>query len=172
MTKHTLHILLLTSLAVAACGSDGDDAKPSADKPATTKPAAERSAAPYGTYVRRVTRKDLARTQSQRDEYGPNQHLPPAGGYRLVIAEGAAQDVLKATDPGDFTVGMDISAAKGVLDLTSYVDPAKAAFCGAEVPAKASYSFDAKGSTLVLRPEKADPCADRDSILTGTWQKR
>jgi hypothetical protein len=56
--------------------------------------------------------------------------------------------------------------------LTSYVDPARASFCGAEVPAKASYAFDVRGSRLELRPEKDDPCADRDSILTGTWRQR
>lgn len=173
MAKYTLHIslVLFVSLVLAACGSDDDDDEPNADKAATTQ-AVERSEAPYGTYVREVTREDLARTDSKREEYGPNQQLPPVGRYRLVIAKGAAQDVLKATDPGDFTVAMDISAAEGIIDLTSYVDPATASFCGAEVPAQVSYTFDARGSTLVLQPKKDDPCADRDSILTGTWRKQ
>jgi hypothetical protein len=99
-----------------------------------------------------------------------HQQLPPEGEYRLVIAKGAGQDVLKATDPGGFTVAMDMRAAGEIVDLTSYVDPSKASFCGPEVPAPAQYAFKAESSVLSLEPSEDDPCADRDSILTGTWR--
>lgn len=118
-----------------------------------------------------MTDADLARTADTRDEHGPNQEQPPAGQYRLVIAKGASQDVLKATDPEDFTVAMDVSSDASVLRLTSYVDPSVASFCGPEIPMQASYSFQANESELVLKPRADDPCADRDSILTGTWKK-
>jgi hypothetical protein len=164
---HTTVMMAALALAVTACGGD-DDSEPASEKPAGTT-AAKTSAAPYGTYVREVTKRDLARTDEARDEAGPHQQLPPAGEYRLVIAKGAGQDVLKATDPGGFTVAMDMDAADEVVELTEYVDPSKASFCGPEVPAAANYAFKAESSTLSLEPRADDPCADRDSILTGTW---
>ena len=170
MTYRT-HITTITAalvLLAAGCGDD-DDSEPASEKAAATT-AAEASAAPYGTYVRTVTKKDFARTADLRDEYGPHQQLPPEGEYRLVIAKGAGQDVLKATDPGGFTVAMDMRAAGEIVDLTSYVDPSRASFCGPEVPAPASYSFKTESSALSLEPSQDDPCADRDSILTGTWR--
>jgi len=87
-----------------------------------------------------------------------------------VIAKGAAQDVIKLTGPDGFTIDMDMTVNAGALRLTSYVDPARASFCGPEIPAQATYSFKAAATSLQLRP-KGDPCADRDSTLTGTWAK-
>ena len=83
-------------LAVATgCGSDDDSE--SSDATATTA----QSSAPYGTYVRTMSKSDLARTAAIRDESGPNQETPPTGRYRLVIAKGAAQDVIKVIDLTD-----------------------------------------------------------------------
>jgi hypothetical protein len=65
---------------------------------------------------------------------------------------------------------MDMRAAGEIVDLTSYVDPSKASFCGPEVPAAARYALKAERSILGLEPREDDPCADRDSILTGTWR--
>jgi hypothetical protein len=167
MTYRVPAFLVAAALAAAGCGSDG-----STDKPATSgsTAAAQTGAAPYGLYVRTMTRQDLARTAAHRDEHGPNQSAPPTGRYRLVIAKGAAQDVIKVTDPEGFTIDMDMTAASGSMRLTSYVDPSRASFCGPEVPAPATYSFKASSSSLQLQPSD-DPCADRDSMLTGTWSK-
>src|SRR4051794_37325409 len=124
-------IVALSALTAAGCGSDS-----SSDKPATSgSKAAEASGAPYGLYVRTVTKQDIARTAGHRDEHGlnPAAAAPPTGRYRLVIAKGAAQDVIKVTDPKGFTVDMDMNIVPGTLKLTSYVDPAKGAFCGPEV---------------------------------------
>ena len=157
---------LTAAAALAACG--GNDEK--APTTAAAQPAATSSGV-YGTYHRRVTRADVARTASHRSEAGPNQETPLAGIYRLTIARGSAQDVLKATDPEDFVTAMDVTLdGGGLLRATSYVDPAQGAFCGPEIPAPATYSFQAATTSLQLRPT-ADPCADRDSMLTGSWAK-
>ncbi len=177
MTNRPLYLMLTAALALtgAGCGSDDDKADtaptPAAKAPATTKAAA---AAPYGIYMRTMTKADLARTAKLRDEHGPNQQTPPPGRYRLVIAKGAGQDVLKVNMPGaadDFTVGMDVSAEPSSLFLSDYVDPSKGAFCGPEIPAAVGYKVARSGDTLRLAPESSDPCADRDSILTGTWKQ-
>ncbi len=170
MTTRNLSIILTSAcVAILGCGSDDEQARPAAERPPTaTAPAAT---APYGTYVRQVSQQDLARTAELRGEYGPNQQLPPRGRYRLVIAQGAGQDVLKAVDPEGFTIAQDITAQGRRIRLTSYVDPAKASFCGPEIAAQAEYAASANGDELVLKPASPDPCADRDSILTGTWRK-
>jgi hypothetical protein len=160
---------LATTLVVAACGAD-DKKTPTAPAAPAAKPAGS-AASVYGTYHRRVTRADIARTSSHRDESGPNQEIIPAGLYRLTIARGTGQDVLKAADPTDFVIAMDITLdGSGVLRATSYVDPSQGAFCGPEIPAPARYSYTSQGGELVL-DAKGDPCADRDSILTGRWTR-
>jgi hypothetical protein len=156
-------IVVAAALVASGCGGN--------NKPASSgSTATKTSAAPYGLYVRTVTKQDIARTANHRDEHGPNQSTPPPGRYRLVIAKGAAQDVIKLTGPDGFTIGMDMNVVPGNLRLTNYVDPTKGAFCGPEIAAQASYAFKAAASSLQLAP-KGDPCADRDSMLTGTWSK-
>jgi hypothetical protein len=160
------------SIGAAACGGSDEQAASTSGAAATA--AATPSGPPkavYGTYERRVTRADLERTASIRDESGPNQELPLAGIYRLTIARGTSQDALKATDPEQFVVGMDVALdASGGLRATSYIDPAQGAFCGPQIPAPADYSYVARGGQLELHAKK-DPCADRDSILTGVWKR-
>jgi hypothetical protein len=164
--QHHLSMCLLVfaaTAAVAACGSG--------DKPgAAGAPASGRAQAPYGTYTRDVTKRDIARTAKLRGPYGPNQEAPGAGPYRLVIAKGAAQDVLKVTGPDGTTVGMDIVIDHGDLLLTNYVSD-EAAFCGFEYPVVARYAFNARGATLTLKPRHPDRCPDRDSLLTGDWRR-
>jgi hypothetical protein len=158
-------IIVAAALVAGGCGGSSND------KPATSgSTAAQATATPYGLYVRTVTKKDIARTAGHRDEHGPDQSTPGTGRYRLVIAKGAAQDVIKVTGPDNFTIDMDMKAVPGALHLTSYVDPSRAAFCGPEVPAQATYTFKAAASSLQLAPN-GDPCADRDSTLTGSWVK-
>src|SRR5262245_39925260 len=93
--------LVAVAVVAAGCGSSNDKAATSASTTAQAK-----SSAPYGVYVRTMTKKDLARTADHRSEYGPNQSIPPTGRYRLVIAKGASQDVIKVTDPKGFMVDM------------------------------------------------------------------
>jgi hypothetical protein len=163
--------IVAAALVAGGCGSNSSN-----DKPATSgsTAASQTSAAPYGLYTRTVTKKDIARTAARRDEHGPNQSTPGTGRYKLVIARGASQDVIKVTGPDGFTIDMDMNVVPGSLKLTSYVDPSRASFCGPEVPAQATYSFKAvaraRASSLQLQPNE-DPCADRDSLLSGTWSK-
>jgi hypothetical protein len=165
MSNRVPPIILVAALVAGGCGGGNDD------KPASSgSSATEAAKAPYGLYVRTVTKRDIARTAKFRDEHGPDQSTPSPGRYRLVIARGAAQDVIKLTGPDGFTIDMDMNVAAGDLRLTSYVDPNRASFCGPEVPAAATYSFRAAATSLQLRP-KGDPCADRDSMLTGSWAK-
>jgi hypothetical protein len=162
---HRLPPLILAATALAATGCGGSK------HASTTSSAAPSGAkAPYGLYVRMVTKHDIARTAKLRDEHGPNQSAPGPGRYRLVIARGAVQDVIKVTGPDGFTIDMDMTVKPGALRMVSYVDPNRASFCGPEVPEQATYSFHAAGASLQLRPQ-GDPCADRDSTLTGTWAK-
>src|SRR5205809_4002023 len=123
MSNRVPPILLVASLVAGGCGSSSSNDKPAKSGSAATSA----SQAPYGLYVRTVTKQDIARTAKHRDEHGlnPSESAPPAGRYRLVIAKGAAQDVIKVTDPTGFTVDMDMSVVPGSLRLTSYVDPAK-----------------------------------------------
>ena len=166
MTHRVPTFIVAAALVTGGCGGGS-----STDKPASSgSPATKAVAAPYGLYVRTVTKQDIARTAKLRDEHGPHQSTPGAGRYRLVIAKGAGQDVIKVTGPDGLTIGMDMDVDPGSLRLTSYVDPAKGAFCGPEIAAQASYAFKVAASSLQLQPHN-DPCADRDSVVTGTWAK-
>jgi hypothetical protein len=156
--------IIATALAAAGCGDSGD-------KPASTAPTATVARAPYGLYTRTVTKNDLSRTAKLRDEHGPEQMLPPAGRYRLAIAKGGTHDVIKVTDPTGFTVDMYMNVKPSVLQLTSYVNPHRASFCGPEAPEHATYSFRSAAGSLTLSPRTSDGCADRDSLLTGRWAK-
>src|SRR3954471_20746016 len=166
MSNRVPPFIVVAALLVGGCGGSSNNNTPASSGSA----AATASEAPYGLYVRTVTKKDIARTTGHRDEHGPDQSTPGTGRYKLVIAKGAAQDVIKVTGPDGFTIDMDMNVAPGSLRLTSYVDPSRASFCGPEVPAPATYTFKSAASSLQLQPD-GDPCADRDSMLTGTWSK-
>jgi hypothetical protein len=169
-THRTLAPLAALALSLAACG--GDDPKPT-----TVKPAAKpESAMPYGTYTRTVTRRDIARTSKMRaaakQEGGPDQELPRAGESRLVISKSEAGDIIDSIGSDGFKIGVYASAADGVLNIEDYVDPTKGSFCGPEVPAKATYRYEVDGNRLSIEASPPDPCADRDTVLAGTWDKQ
>lgn len=164
---------LTAGLAVAGCGSDDDD---------TSTPAAQQDTAPVtvtaeaaavpadllGTYERRVTRADIERTANVRNESGPNQQAPPAGRKRLVI-DGTT---IRFEDPAEtppFVIEQSISATNSEVSIEAYVSPDKGSFCGPEIPQNATYSWSREGDVLRLEAD-GDPCADRDSLLTGNWK--
>jgi hypothetical protein len=169
-TPHTLLAIAvsLASLApVVGCGSDDKSATPAP----TTAAAKPGTASLYGTYERDVSQADIDRTDKIRSE-GPGQVKPKPDHVVLTIAEGDPKGTITATGSDGFAIAMDIDAsASGKLDLPTYVDPRKGAFCGPEIPSPASYSWKLNGRNLVLTPHK-DPCADRDSTLTGKWTRR
>jgi hypothetical protein len=81
-------------------------------------------------------------------------------------ARACARSGIAAT--GRTLVVMGGARRRGAHELR---DPATASFCGPEVPVAAQYAFERRSSALSLEPSQADPCADRDSILTGTWRR-
>jgi len=165
-------IAIIASLAplalISGCGSDHTSAA-AAPPAGAAKPG---TASLYGTYERDVTNADIERTDKFRSEAGPNQEKPKPDHFVLTIAEGDPQSTITATGSDGFAVAMDMDAsASGKLDLSTYVDPNKGAFCGPEIPTPASYAWRLQGRTLMLAAQK-DRCADRDSTLTGKWTRR
>ena len=162
-TTRPLITVAVAALAAGGCGSGDEPSRPA---------EAKASSAPYGSYSRTMTKADIERTDAARDESGPNQTKPKPSPSRLVIAKGSGQDVLRFTSDADgFSVAMDLGVQDDELKLYTYVDPMQAAWCGPQIAESAAYSFEMRGGALVLEPAHADPCADRDSALTGTWKK-
>jgi hypothetical protein len=170
MNRHVLPVAV-TALAVAAsgCGS-GDDAKTTAasSTAAQVKPAATPQEL-LGTYSRAVSKADIERTTKKRSELGPDQEKPKPG-VSVLFVEPAA---LTVRDPkATFVVQQDYSATgAGKLAIRGYQHPDRGSFCGPEVPQNASYTWKAAGDKLTLSAVD-DPCADRDSTLTGVWVRK
>jgi hypothetical protein len=168
MTRHHLAVPVAGALiALAGCGGDAEK------QAATTATTAPGSASLYGSYERRVTAGDIKRTANLRDESAAEQAAPKPSVVRMVIAQRDPTPSLTTTDTHDgLAIAMSIDAAPdGQLTIGSYLDPAKGAFCGPHVEQGADYSWNVEGRSLTLRAVK-DPCADRDSTLTGRWTRR
>ena len=129
------------------------------------------------SYCWTMTKADLARTakpSGRARTQTRNQTGLHSGREPVAIAKGAGQDVLKVNMPGaadDFTVGMDMNVAPGGLRLTSYVDSgASASFV--RPGGRGAGDVRVPGRCVLAaswQPTPTDPCADRDSSLTGTW---
>jgi hypothetical protein len=172
MNRHSLPVAIAALTVVAAgCGSSGQSTKGGVSPASGTHPAAA-PAAPHellGQYTRFVTKADIARTQKKRSELGPHQQKPkPAPA--LMTFEPAA---LTVRDPAaKFVVQLDYAATPaGGLVIRGYQHPDVGSFCGPEVPQNATYRWKVSGKKLTVRAV-ADPCADRDSTLTGTWTRK
>jgi hypothetical protein len=147
--------LLLAFVGLTACGGDDDET--------TTAEGADASAL-VGSYTRQVTEADLDRTQEFRSE-GPGQQKPPPGTYELTLT---AADLTAAGPDGLSIIEAYTVEGDSTLTTRSYL---KFAFCGEEIPVEATYTWSVEEGTLELTAED-DACADRDSILTGTWTER
>jgi hypothetical protein len=170
MNRHTL-TAAASAIAVAAagCGSSDDtsDKGGTAARPTTaTAPAASGLS---GQYTRFVSKADIERTQRKRSELGPDQAKPKPETALLTFEPKA----MTTRDPkATFVVQQDYSAnPDGKLVIRGYQHPEAGAFCGPEIPQNATYTWKATGDKLVLRVS-SDPCADRDSTLTGTWTRK
>jgi hypothetical protein len=152
--------IIASLAALAGCGSD--------EKKSPAPAATVKEPSLSGTFERQMTKADIERTDKLRDESGPHQEKPQPGPLRLTLQDGT----LAMTDVGaDFTVQQDFSATgDGELRLGAYQAPEQGAFCGPDIPATATYTFELSGDVLTLEP-KQDGCADRDSSLTGTWKR-
>ncbi len=163
----------VAALAVlpAGCGSNDDEG---AAASTTTTAAAKATPAGLpqelaGSYGRFVSKADIERTQSKRSEVGPSQEKPKPEAA-LLFLEPSAMTV--RNPKADFVVQHDYSATgDGRLVIRGYQHPEAGAFCGPEIPQNATYTWKVSGDKLTLQADE-DPCADRDSTLTGTWSRK
>ena len=160
MKPATLLITVLIAFVVVACGDD--------DEPAAVEATATPSPA-FGVYTREVTEADIERTMDARNDAAGFEPAP-AGRWQLTIAPGAGVDVVKVTDPEGFTIEMDARVDGNQLRLVAYSAPEKGTFCDQAIAANAKYELSMQDSEIALKPS-ADECADRDSVLTGTWTR-
>jgi hypothetical protein len=164
MRKLLTTFMVGLSLAVLGVGCGSTKTNRPAATPATTPRSG--TASLTGSYVRTVTKADLARTSSFRHE-GTNQSTPPVGTYHLTFTA----NTWRATDPTGFAVAQTYSAtAGGHLSVILYVNPNQGAFCGPDIPQNAAYGWSLSHNTLTLKA-RDDGCADRDSILQGHWTR-
>ena len=159
MDIRTLIIISTAASAFAACGND--------EQPSET-PATAPSPA-FGVYTREVTEADLERTAENRHD-APGFEPAPTGRWQLTLAPGQGVDVVKVTDPEGLTIEMDGKVDGDQLRLVAYSAPERGAFCDQAIPVLARYSLEVEGGALSLAPSE-EQCADRDSVLTGTWKK-
>ena len=163
MTARISAAFVLAALA-AGCGSSDDGST------ATSPGVAKTSAADLaGTYERSLTRADIERTDDLRDESAPGQGEPEPGPLKLALEDGT----LTMTDIGaGLTIRQDFSATSdGAFRIGAYQAPDQGAFCGPDVSQTASYTWKQSGAVLTLEADQ-DECADRDSVLSGRWQRR
>lgn len=153
----------LLVLVLGACGS-GDDASAPTDADTRTAAGAGAPTDPYGEYEREVTQADLDRTAEKRSRR-PTAELPPTGTWHLTLNTG----VLEVVDPTDFRIAQEIEVTDTVLEIRRYFHVSGGQygiFCEDDSPS--SYTWELDGDRLTLASE-TDACADRDSVLTGTW---
>jgi hypothetical protein len=179
MSFNITRVLAIAAVAAVAAGlgACGSEDKPagSAAKPAQpAQPAAAAPAIPselVGTYERRITSADIDRTDRIRDESSAGQEKPKPGPGRLVIS---ASEPMKYVDLGEsppFTIEQNVTANSSRLAIDGYEHPERGSFCGPEIAQNASYSSTLDGGILTLKALD-DPCADRDSVLSGAWKRR
>ena len=155
-----IFVLLVLAALAAGCGSDEEAP---ANRPTTSAPGLA------GTYERALTHADIERTEHLRDESHPGQEKPQPGRLKLALEHGT----LTLIDVGaDVTIRQDFSATSdGAFRIGAYQAPDRGSFCGPDVSQTASYTWKQSGDVLTLRAGQ-DECADRDSILSGQWQRR
>jgi hypothetical protein len=121
---------------------------------------------PIGTWKRVLTQADIDRTASFRVE-PPGSNTPPTGPMKLAIAK----DMFTLTDKTRFSIAQTLRLDEGgAFEILAYIAPDKGAFCTADEPQNASYTWKLDGGALVLTPVD-DRCADRNSILAGRWTR-
>ena len=154
-------IFMLLVLAALAAGCGSDEQAP-ASRATTSAPSLA------GAYERTLTHADIERTDHLRDESLPKQEKPQPGPLKLALEHGT----LTMTDAGaGVTIRQDFSATSdGAFRIGAYQAAEQGSFCGPDVSQTAAYSWKQSGDVLTLKAEQ-DECADRDSILSGRWQR-
>src|SRR4051812_4369623 len=172
MNRHAIPVAAASvAMLVAGCGSDDGD-KGAATAATTANAASQAAALPPGLaggYTRYVSKADIERTQKTRSEAGPHQERPKPA-KALLFFDPKAMTV--RNEAADFVVQHDYSAsADGKLVIRGYQHPEVGAFCGPEIAQNAAYTWKLSGDKLTIAVVN-DPCADRDSTLTGVWTRR
>jgi hypothetical protein len=161
----------IAALLVAGCGSDDDATTLAATTAtiATSTAAAPAAALPdglAGTWTRDVTAADIDRNAANKGT-GPGEDPTPPGSYRLTIDT----DRVTARAPDGFEIPEFAAfSADGKLEILAYVDTSVAVYCGPDKPQNASYTWILDGDQLTLATAD-DNCADRNSILVGSWTR-
>jgi hypothetical protein len=154
----TARALLCLTVAAAGFAATGS----AAAKPLTVRSG---GSTPTGTWKRVLTQADIDRTASFRVEPA-GATPPPQGPMSLAIANAS----FTFTDLTGFSIGQTLRiGGGGAFDILAYVAPDKGAFCTADEPQNAAYTWKLDGKALVLTPVD-DRCADRNSILAGRWK--
>ena len=161
--RRSISALVVLAIVTAGCGSDEEP------RPATENTRTTSAPSLGGSYERRLSRADIARTDRFRDASTPNQEKPRPGRLELALEEGT----LTMTDVGaGVSIRQDFSATSdGAFRIGAYQAPDQGSFCGPEVSQTASYTWKRSDDVLALEAEQ-DECADRDSILSGEWKRR
>jgi hypothetical protein len=141
-------------LAVAGCGSGGDDtasATPTGTpRAATSAPAAGVPAALRGSWKRAMTLRDWG-----SDGY-------PLGTWRFdVDDDGAVNVYLPRTDSVDFSTEFAVAGRRLTIDAVP--------LCPGET---GGYSWRANGDELMFTAVDDDECAARAALFGGTWTRR
>lgn len=123
-----------------------------------------------GTFTRRVTTADIARTQRFRHE--PPDQVLPTGIWRLHIVR---TGLISFDDPSGSGGNEAFTATpSGALTLhgpADWLNPPdrQGSFCGLEPDG--SWSWTEHARTLTLTPHH-DTCADRNSMFSGAWTRQ
>lgn len=161
MSHRLIPVPALITLAVVIAAAVA--AGPAAARPLAAHGGAE---SPNGTWKRLLTQADIDRTATFRVE-PPGSTPPPPGPVMLAIETGT----FTFTDETGFAIGQTIRTRRdGAFEILTYVAPDKGAFCTADEPQNAAYTWKLEGATLVLAAVD-DRCADRNSILAGRWKR-
>ena len=161
--RQLISALVVLAAIAAGCGSDEEPRPATKDLRTTSSPSLG------GTYERRLTRADIERTDHLRDESLPNQEKPQPGPLERALEKGT----LTMIDVGaGVTIRQDFSATSdGAFRIGAYQAPDQGSFCGPDVSQTASYTWERSGDVLTLGAEQ-DECVDRNSILSGEWERR
>lgn len=141
----------------------------------TVKPSAH-SGPPVGTYRRTVTTADQTRSQPYRDaEHGASGEVTPTGPWSLQVQADGVVVLDQVPHPAQFDPLFEPFTGSGhrftLYGPAQWLQPHPDRdnnFCDPE--AASTYSWSLSGTALTITQlQKA--CADRDTVVVGTWHR-
>lgn len=130
---------------------------------------------PAGSYHRTMTQTDIARVAAYRDAAHGAFGDPAQTGRWVMKVDSAGVITLDVVPPTEYdpfyepyrVSGKKLTLYGPALWLQPHPDQASV-FCEPEAPS--TYAWSVRGSALTIRSVTRE-CADRDSIVVGTWQR-